>query len=481
MREEEIFRLVMRNDLAAFAQRSIAELMPTLGLDWNWHHDLIADRLMQLADGRIQRLLICVPPRSLKSLLCSVIYPAWLLARDASKEVLCVSYSQSLADDFARKCRQLMETRFYSRATDTRLNRERRAVEQFQTTAGGVRLSSSVGGTVTGRGGGFIIIDDPMKPEEALSETGRKSTLEWLRNTLASRPDNKRDVRMLVIMQRLHEDDVAGHLMRQGDWEPVILPAIASKQEQHQYTVAGRPVTKTRAPNEALHPSREPLEVLERLRREMSNVTFSAQYLQDPLPVEGNLVRRSWFRRYKLADTISPERIIQSWDTASKLGEECDYSVCTTWALKRGIIYLLHVWRGKVEMPELCRQARELANRFNPERVLIEDKGSGIGMIQALRALQFHKVIPYQPRGDKLTRFVATLPGFEGGHIRLPESAPWLDEYEQEICGFPGTKHDDQVDSTSQAIAYLDTPQPGAGFIEFCRQELIDSGYDEYE
>ena len=210
------------------------------------------------------------------------------------------------------------------------------------------------------------------------------------------------------------------------------------------------------------------------------HVTFSAQYLQDPLPVEGNLVRRSWFRRYKLADTISPERIIQSWDTASKLGEECDYSLCTTWALKRGIIYLLHVWRGKVEMPELCRQARELANRFNPERVLIEDKGSGIGMIQALRALQFNKVIPYQPRGDKLTRFVATLPGFEGGHIRLPELAPWLDEYEQEICGFPGTKHDDQVDSTSQAIAYLDTPQPGAGFIEFCRQELIDAGYDGY-
>ncbi len=209
-RDEDLFRAVMHNDLASFAQRAIAEIMPGLTLEWNWHLDLMCDRLTQLAAGEIKRLLICVPPRSLKSLLCSAIYPAWLLGRNDAERLLCISYAQPLAEDFARQCRQLMGSRFYHSTFNTRLSPERRAVEQFETTGGGSRIASSVHGVITGRGGDFIILDDPMKPEEALSETGRKSVLDWMRDTLVSRPNSKRDQRLLVIMQRLHEEDVAG-------------------------------------------------------------------------------------------------------------------------------------------------------------------------------------------------------------------------------------------------------------------------------
>lgn len=222
MSDEQLFRQFMLTCFAPFARRAIKELKPGWQLAWNWHHDLIASRLKDLSAGRINRLLICVPPRSLKSLICTVCYPAWLAARDAAATTLCMSYSQPLSLDFARQCRQLMDSDFYKEITDTRLSRERRAAEQFETTGGGMRIASSVGGTITGRGGGFVIIDDAMKSETAMSDTGRRSVIEWLRGTVMSRSDDKLTERMLVIMQRLHEEDLAGYLLEQGGWETVI-------------------------------------------------------------------------------------------------------------------------------------------------------------------------------------------------------------------------------------------------------------------
>jgi len=469
--DRHLLEVVLRNDLASFAQRAIAEVLPALSLEWNWHLDLLADRLTQLAEGRIQRLLICVPPRSLKSLLCSVVYPAWLLARNEAERILCISYAQPLADDFARQCRQLMESSFYRATFDTRLSADRRAVEQFETTGGGGRIASSVHGTITGRGGDFIILDDPMKPEEALSEAGRKSVLDWMRTTLSSRPNSKRDHRLLVVMQRLHEEDVAGYLIAQGGWESIALPAIAIEPEEHRYTVVGRERTFRRFPGEALHPEREPLETLEQLRLDMGNLTFVAQYQQNPLPTEGNLVKRSWFGQYQPADLLGMERVFQSWDTGSKTSAAHDYSVCSTWGLKAGNIYLIDVWRGRLEMPELCRKVIELSDRFNPERILVEDKGSGTALLQALRGQYFHKAVPYLPKEDKLVRLSGVTPTIEGGHVHLPAVAPWLDGYLYELCGFPGTKHDDQVDSTSQALHWIREQGTPGGIFEFYRRE----------
>ena len=464
-KDEDLFRALMHEDLASFAKRSIAEVLPGVTLEWNWHLDLICDRLTRLASGEIKRLLICVPPRSLKSLLCSVVFPAWLMGRNEAERVLCISYAQPLAEDFARQCRQLMDADFFKSAFDTRLSTERRAVEQFETTGGGGRITNSVHGTITGRGGDIIILDDPMKPEEAQSEAGRKSTLEWMQSTLTSRLNSKKNSRQLVIMQRLSEGDVAASLIEQGGWEQVILPAIAMEDEEHHYDVAGMPIVTRRARGEALQPQREPVEVLEQLRRQMGNLTFSAQYQQDPIPTEGNLVKRSWFGTYGPADLLQMERVVQSWDCASKTLDTHDFSVCVTAGIKAGKIYIIDVFRAKLEMPELVRAVIEQANRYNPERVLIEDKGSGTGLLQALRAAHFYKGLGVVPKGDKMLRFSAVTPMIEGGHVLLPEHASWKDDYLHEVCGFPATKRDDQVDATSQLLFWIqDLGAPGALF-----------------
>jgi predicted phage terminase large subunit-like protein len=479
-KDEDLFRGLMREDLASFAKRSIAEVLPGVDLEWNWHLDLICDRLTRLASGEIKLLLICVPPRSLKSLLCSVVFPAWLMGRNEGERVLCISYAQPLAEDFARQCRQLMDANFYKAVFETRLSNDRRAVEQFETTGGGGRITSSVHGTITGRGGDIIILDDPMKPEEARSEVGSKSVLDWMQSTLTSRSNSKKNSRQLVIMQRLAENDVAGSLIEQGGWEQVILPAIAMEDEEHHYEVAGIPVVTRRAQGQALQPHREPIEVLEQLRSQMGNLTFSAQYQQDPIPTEGNLVKRSWFGTYAPAELLQMERVIASWDCASKTLDSHDYSVGITAGIKNGKIYIIDVFRAKLEMPELVRAVIEQAEKYNPERVLIEDKAAGTGLLQALRAAHFYKGVGIVPKGDKMRRFSAVTPMIEGGHVLLPEHAPWKDDYLHEVCGFPVTKRDDQVDATSQLLFWIQESAVPGPLYEYMRM-LHGEGRAEVE
>ena len=251
--DQDLFRDIMLSDLASFAQRSMLETTPGLKVQWSWHLDLVCDHLALFAEGKINRLLVCVPPRSFKSSLCSVVFPAWLLARDPSINVLCCSYGQDLADDFGRQCRQLIETPFYQSTFQTRLSPDRRAAQQFETTEGGGRIATSRSAAVTGRGGEFVILDDIMKPEEAQSETARLGVMNGMRETLISRSNNKADVRMLLVMQRLHEEDPAGHILAQGGWETVILPALAIDDEEHRYTVARRPRVKYRPAGQPLH------------------------------------------------------------------------------------------------------------------------------------------------------------------------------------------------------------------------------------
>ncbi|MDP9421357.1 MAG: phage terminase large subunit [Pseudomonadota bacterium] len=468
----DALRQLYRESFGIFAQRFIREVAPNLELDWNWHHDLICDRLERLSRGEIQRLLICVPPRSLKSLLCSVLFPAWLLGIRPSEAVLCVSYAQPLAEGFARQTRQVMESQGYKTTFRTRISREKRAAEHFETMQGGMRIASSVGGTVTGRGGDTIILDDLMKPEEAASEAGRRSTLEWLGGTLASRPNSKLRVRMLCIMQRLHEQDVAAELISHGGWEVLSLPAMAVEAEEHIYdTVTGQQVIR-RAPGDLLHPEREPQYVLDDLRRQMGSFRFEAQYQQQPVPEDGNLFRRSWVRSYSPAEAQGFDRIIHSWDTAGKDGQHNDFSVGTTWGLKRGHSYLLEVHREKLAFPALRDRVIELARRFEPERVLIEDQASGIALIQELHSMGFYKVIAFKPKGSKVERLHGVTPMFESGHVLLPDAAGWLEAYLHELCAFPRGRHDDQVDSTTQALEWIRTEGQEPGLIGFYRQEF---------
>src|SRR5215469_12220944 len=215
------YEALLRQDFATFVARCFQDLNPQVELALNWHIEVIAAALAAVREGKIRRLIINLPPRHLKSLMASIAFPAWCLGRDPSAQLLCVSYSRDLSDALARDCRSIMMSRWYRRIFRTRLAPHRQAVEEFLTTRQGYRLSTSVGGALTGRGADIIMIDDPLKPEDALSKALRQAGNEWFVNTLYSRLNDKRSGAIVIIMQRLHEDDLVGHVLAQEPWEVV--------------------------------------------------------------------------------------------------------------------------------------------------------------------------------------------------------------------------------------------------------------------
>src|SRR5215469_16309319 len=369
---------ILRSDLGYFAERCFYELNPQAAFLPNWHIEVIAAKLAAVAQGKIPRLIINLPPRHLKSLIASIAFPAWCLGHDPSAQILCVSYAQDLADKLARDCRSIMMRPWYQRLFLTRLAPHRQAVQEFITTRQGYRLATSTGGVLTGRGADFILIDDPLKPDEALSDAQRKTATDWFSHTLYSRLNDKRSGAIVIIMQRLHEDDLVGHVLAQEPWEVVCFPAIAEADEVHRIeTIWGRQCF-TRRLGEALHPAREPLAVLHNIRRTIGEYNFAGQYQQSPAPLGGGLVKAEWFKRYGEKEWPERfERIVQSWDTANKATELSDFSVCTTWGVKDKNVYLLGLLRQRLEYPALKRAVREQQNLYGATEVLIEDKASG--------------------------------------------------------------------------------------------------------
>src|SRR6516225_1679669 len=432
------YEALLRADFAAFAHRAFCELNPRASLAMNWHVEAMAAKLAAVYRGRTGRLIINVPPRYLKSHLASVAFPAWCLGHDPSTQILCISYAQDLADKLARDCRRIMTSDWYQRLFPTRLSPQRQAVPEFETTAQGCRLATSVGGVLTGRGADMIIIDDPLKPEEAFSQAQRQAANEWFDHTLYSRLNDKRNGAIVLIMHRLHEDDLAGHVQAQELWEVVCYPAIAEEDETHLIEAALETRLVTRSSGEALHPEREPLDMLEQIRRTIGEYNFAGQYQQAPAPQGGGMVKAAWFATYTPNERPEPfDHIVQSWDTANKASEHSDFSVCTSWGIKVKDLYLLHVLRRRMEYPELKRAVREQAQAFAADVVLIEDKASGTQLIQELVAEGLHAVTRYQPQSDKIMRMHAQTAMIENGFVHLPKEAAWLAQYLHELTSFP--------------------------------------------
>jgi predicted phage terminase large subunit-like protein len=465
------YEFLLRHDFTTFAGRCFKDLNPQTRLAMNWHLEVIAAKLTAVRQGRIRRLIINLPPRHLKSLMASIAFPAWCLGHDPSAQILCVSYAQDLADKLARDCRGIMMSPWYRRIFPTRLAPHRQAVQEFITTRHGYRLATSTGGVLTGRGADIILIDDPLKPDEALSAAQRQACNEWYDHTLYSRQNDKQHGAIVIIMQRLHEDDLVGHVLGQEQWEILSFPAIAEKDEEHRIETILGAESFTRRQGEALHPDREPLELLDRIRRTIGEYNFAGQYQQSPAPLGGGLVKAEWFKRYR--ESERPERfdrIVQSWDTANKASELSDFSVCTTWGVRGKDLFLLGVFRRRLEYPALKRAVREQQSLFNATEVLIEDKASGTQLIQELIADGCHAVTSYQPTADKIMRLHAQTALIENGFVYLPETASWLAEYLHEITVFPKGKHDDQVDSTAQFLDWFKKPMPNWGIFEYTRR-----------
>ena len=453
------YQYILRHDLVSFIERAFLELNPQATFMMAPYIELLASALDDCRTGKTKRLIVNLPPRTLKSHAASVAFPAWILGHDPSKQIICASYGQDLANKHALDCRTLMGSSYYRGLFPrTRLSPDKQSVSDFMTTAQGFRMSTSVGGVLTGRGGDVLILDDILKPDDALSETRRKAANDWYFNTLLSRLNSKQNGVIILVMQRLHQEDLVGEVLERESWKVLSLPAIAQEDECYPYRSLFTDRTFERKAGEALHPERDSLETLQGLRRTHSEYDFQSQYQQSPVPRDGNLIKREWLRFYEPDELPSDfSYTLQSWDTASKSAELNDFSVCTTWKVSDEKFYLIDVHRNRLTFPELKRAAMELHRKYNPQCLLIEDKSSGTSLIQDLQSEGVYGIEAYKPPpgSEKGMRFAAQSIKFEGGRVYLPRTALWLDEYVREITGFPGGKHDDQVDSTAQALLYL--------------------------
>jgi predicted phage terminase large subunit-like protein len=449
------FDALLRTDFLAFYRKVFDTLNPGTPYLDNWHINAIAHALEEVRAGRNNRLIINVPPRHLKSTIVSVALPAFLLGNDTSKRIMCVSYSQTLSAKLSRDAHQIMTSDWFRRAfPHTMLGKE--TEELLETTRGGCRFATSVGASITGFGGDYIIIDDPLKPDEAPSEAARNRVKDHYRQTLYSRLDDKVNGKIIIVAQRLHDDDLCGHLMRDGDFTSLVIPAIATENQTYDL-VGGRKYH--RKAGEVLHPEREPRSVLENLQRTVGAAAFAAQYQQDPVPPDGNMLKPAWIKTYRTLPSRDGGQLVLSLDTAMKGDPANDYSVGTIWLNKEGKRYLIEVVREKLDFPRLLNEARSLISRYAPNAVLIEDKGSGTSLAQTLKLEGYPAIIPIKVPSstDKVSRFAAVLPMFEAGDVLFPEDAPWLPDLQRELFGFPHARYDDQVDSVSQYLNWVRT------------------------
>ncbi|BBI21789.1 hypothetical protein EKJ_26360 [Qipengyuania flava] len=455
LNEDKVLSAMRRQHFELFLIKAFETLHPgDRPLDLAWYLKSICHALVEIRNGQELRLVITVPPRHLKSVTASVAFVAWVLGHDPKAKIMVASYSQDLARHHSNQTRMIMESDWYRKDFPAARISERgnRALE-IETTAGGVRKAVSVGGSITGFGADIIIVDDCMKADEARSPTIRQELRNWFDNTLLSRLNDKASGRIISIQQRLHEDDLPAYMLEKG-YRHLNLPAIAEREEE---ILIGGGRAHTRLPGDLLNPARESRQTLEQLRRDLGPVVFSAQYQQEPVSAEGNMIRLEWFGTY---DERLPRwrfsKVVQSWDTGMTSAPTSDYSVCTTWGFEREDCrwHLLDVYRARLDFPDLKRAAIELWRTWSADAVIVEKAASGHGLFQDLKASGPFQPILIDPVSSKEERFNGCLAEVEAGHFILPREAFWLDAFLQELRAFPHGKHDDQVDSFSQFVKY---------------------------
>jgi predicted phage terminase large subunit-like protein len=442
---------ILRTNFTSFIHKTFDTINPGTHYTHNWHIDTISTYLKNVRTGNIKRLIINIPPRSLKSICVSVAWPAWILGHDPTKRILVASHSHTLGLKHSMDCRFTISADWYHQVfPNTLLSKQHNQKGKFMTTSHGFRFSTSVGGSVTGEGGDILIIDDPHNPIYMYSTKMRNKVIDWFENTFSSRLNDRANGAIILVMQRLHENDLCGYLTRNhSNWEVLKLPAIfkddiAIKLNEREWRVAA---------GEPLDTKRYGTGILKDLEQEIGVYNFAAQYLQSPIPKNAGMISASDIR----TESSIPQHFgyyVLSWDTAIKTSDNADYSVCTVWGIRGLEYYLVHLFRKKVGYPELKASTYSLIAKYAPRHILIEDKASGQSLIQDLRAEGVHCILPQRPKFDKVTRFASVIELIQSGRIILQQNAPWYKEFIEEITTFPNGHNDDIVDSVSQFLHY---------------------------
>ncbi len=445
---------------------------PSLVSDWKMgkHIEVISNKLDDLENGHIKRLMVFLPPRSSKSVLCSKLFPAWYIGRNPEHEIMTVSHSDQLASDFGRSVRDIVTTeQFQEIFRGVTLRSDVRAAGKWKTNQNGTYYAAGVRSQIAGRGAHIAILDDVMSEEDSYSEAGRRYVKEWYPAGLRTRimPNGA----ILIINTRYHFDDLCGWLLKQQEemseyntlpWDVVRIPAWLDEEAAELLDLPE---------GGSYFPEWKPDEVLQideaEIKASNGSRYWNSLYMQDPTPEEGGLIKKKWIQEWEYEEPPTCEFIIQTYDTAFSTRTTADYSVIQTWGIfslyeqnEMGIedfapnLILLGNVRGRFEYPELRRTAQMLYSKHKPDVCIIEKKASGQSLIQDMRRSGL-PVKDYTPDRDKVARAYAASPIMEAGRVWIPKNKKWADELIEELTRFPHAAHDDQVDALVMAIHYL--------------------------
>ena len=434
------------------------------------HIEVISNKLKDLEEGKIKRLMVFLPPRSSKSVICSKLFPAWYIGRNPQHEILTVSHSDQLSSDFGRSVRDVVNTEEFGKVfSGVQLRSDVRAAGKWKTNQGGTYYAAGVRSQIAGRGAHIAILDDVMSEEDSYSEAGRKYIKEWYPAGLRTRimPNGA----IVIINTRFHYDDLCGWLLKQQDemseykttpWEVIKIPAWL---DEDAADLLDLPV------GGSYFPEWKPDEILQVDENEIkaSNGAryWNSLYMQDPTPEEGGLIKKKWLQYWTDPEPPPCDFIIQTYDTAFSTRTTADYSVIQTWRIfymydqnEKGYeeyapqLILLGNIKGRFEYPELRKIAQKLYNEHRPDVCMIEKKASGQSLIQDMRRGGL-PVMEYNPDRDKVARVYAASPIMEAGRLWIPKGKKWSDDLVEELIRFPNAAHDDQVDALTMAVHYM--------------------------
>ena len=457
MTDPETASALQREHFYMFLELAFRILHPGTNYSYGWHIEAMCHTLQGVYEGRIRRLIITIPPRHLKSTTATIAFPAWVLGRDPHLKIMTASYGDRLARDLSDKFRTLIGSPDYKRLFPHMVvgARGNRSTEVW-TTSGGGRQMVSRGGAATGFGADFLIVDDLLKADEARSATERDNAIAFFEGTLLSRLNDHRTGRIIIIQQRLHEDDLVGHLLSRGGYHHLNLPAIAEEPGCFDLNPFRR---HERQIGDVLFEANFPREELDTLRREMGEHIFQAQYQQNPVPPGGAIVHGDWFAdRYdETPDRNEFSRIVQSWDIGTSDQPNSDFTVGLTFGYRNRKWLLLDVFRRRLELPDVKQAILCLRREWEADISIVEKIGSSIGLLQDLRREPMERRVfrGLTPSTSKEERLLGQTPKLAEGLIQLPRQATWLQDFLRELQGFPFVRHDDQVDALSQFLTFI--------------------------
>jgi len=460
---QQVQRELAEMSLHDYIQQAWPTMEPGKEFVDGWHIQAIAEHLEAVYTGEIRRLLINIPPRHMKSLGVSVSFPTWVWIQNPTIQFLAASYAGPLAVRDNLKCRRLIQSKWYQERWGHKfeLTGDQNQKGRYENDKSGYRLATSVGGALTGEGGDIIMIDDPHNVAETESSVTREGVLEWWDHAMQSRLNNPKTGAFIVIMQRIHERDLSGHIIKEEyeNWDHLVLPAEYEKKFPFPVKSSLGFKDPRKVEGQLLWPDQFDKESLDRLKNSMGTYASAGQLQQRPSPKGGGILRASWWQCWDEQDQegnlLLPEfdYILQSWDTAYSEKDDNSFSARTTWGVfeHKGHLncMILEMWRDHVPYPTLRRLAKESYLEWQPDAVLIEKKASGQSLIQDLRMANI-PCIEYSPDRDKVARAHSSSALLESGMVWHPNRR-WADTLIEKCAIFPAGDGADLVDTCTQA------------------------------